>query len=388
MVFHLRRFARSHPVVMDAVLAVVLALLIGVGAMVRAPADGTTAEVVGWGLFAAAALPLVLRRRNPYVCLALTLVATLAGYSLAAPFPPAVLPAAVALYSVGIVVGGRRILFVAGGVLAIAIALALLSRGEADLVEALVFSVAWVVGALALGFAVANRRAYVEQIRQRAIQAEKTKEEEAQRRVDEERLRIARDVHDGVAHALASISIQASAGSAVLDNDLEAARRAFNDIRGASRSALAELRSTLGLLRHDAGEPAVEGISLEQVRQLATVLRAEGVTVAVRGDEADWRLDGETGLAAYRILQESLTNILRHSGAGTVEVSVDRREHEIVLTVMDDGRGVSPGPGDARGYGLIGMRERASLVGGSCECAPRPEGGFRVKAILPIREAH
>jgi signal transduction histidine kinase len=387
MVFHLRRFARSHPVVMDAALAVVLALLIGVGAMVRAPSDATTTEIIGRGLFAAAALPLVLRRRNPCVCLALSLALTIAGYALSMPFPPAILPAAVALYSVGIVAGGRRILFVAGGVLAIAVALAVLSRGDTDLIEALVFSVAWVVGALALGYAVANRRAYVEQIRQRAIQAEKTKEEEAQLRVDVERLRIARDVHDGVAHALASISIQASAGSAVLDNDLEAARRAFNDIRGASRSALAELRSTLGLLRHDAGEPAVEGIGREQVRQLATVLRAEGVTVAVLGSEADWHLDGETGVAAYRILQESLTNVLRHSGAGRVEVAVDRGEHEIVLTVVDDGRGVTSAPGDARGYGLIGMRERASLVGGSCECGPRPEGGFRVRAALPIKGA-
>jgi signal transduction histidine kinase len=387
MVVHLRRFARSHPVVVDAVLAVVIALLIGVGALVRAPAGGTTAEDVGWGLFAVAALPLVVRRRNPYVCLALTLAATLAGYSLASPFPPAILPAAVALYSVGIIAGGRKILYVAGGVLVLATALALLSRDQADLVEALVFSVAWVVGALALGYAVANRRAYVEQIRQRAIQAEKTKEEEAQFRVDEERLRIARDVHDGVAHALASISIQASAGSTVLDTDLEAARQAFNDIRGASRSALAELRSTLGLLRHGVDELAVEGIGREQVGQLAAVLRAEGVTVRVVGNEADWHLDGETGVAAYRILQESLTNVLRHSGARNVEVAVERREHEIVLTVVDDGRGVTSAPGDARGYGLIGMRERASLVGGSCECGPGPEGGFRVKAVLPIKEA-
>ena len=184
-----------------------------------------------------------------------------------------------------------------------------------DAVEEIVRDVAWVVGSLALGSAVASRRAYVEQIRQRAIDAERTKEEEAQRRVEEERIRIARDVHDGVAHALASISIQAGAGGAVLDSDPEGARQAFKAIRAASALALSELRSTLGMLRHQPRAPRSGGFQPEQVDRLAEVLRAEGIRVSVHGEASAQPVEGEVGTAIHRILQEALTNVLRHSRA-------------------------------------------------------------------------
>jgi signal transduction histidine kinase len=383
---HVRAFIRSHPQASDSVLAVVLAALLATGVIVQTPSESSTLRVVGWVLFAMAALPLATRRSHPYICLVTTLALTVAGSATSQPFPPVVVPAAVALYTVGTLARGWRLALVAGGSVAVAIVIGILGRDEGGLTRSTAFEVAWVIGALALGAAVANRRAYVEQMRQRALEAERTKEEEAQRRVNEERMRIAREVHDGVAHALASISIQAGAGSKVLDRDPEAARKVFGDIRAASGSALTELRATLGLLRHGDDGPGADVMDRKQVDQLAAVLRAEGIQVRVGGDSAAWTLAGEAGAALHRILQEALTNVLRHSDAGEVELTLRRTKDEVVLTVIDNGRGVSAGAGETRGYGLVGMRERASLLGGWVESGPRPGGGFQVRAKLPLQE--
>ncbi|MBN1461297.1 MAG: sensor histidine kinase [Armatimonadetes bacterium] len=383
MFAHLRRSVSSHPLVADAVLAVVLGVLIGLGAALLTPAGSTTSQEVGWVLVAVAALPLAIRRRNPYLCLIAVFALTIAGHAISTPFPPVILPAAVALYSVGTRASGRTALLVVGGSLVIAVGLAFASSEDEGIARSLVFELAWVIGALAVGFAVASRRAYVDQMRQRALLAERTKEEEAQRRVDEERMRIARDVHDGVAHALASISIQAGAGSAVLDGDTEAARQVFSDIRAASGSALAELRSTLRLLRHQDGA-AEEGMDRGQVERLVAVLRAEGIRVRLNGDPSEWNVRGDVGVALHRILQESLTNILRHSGADEVEIILRRTGKDIVLFVGDNGQGTAQGPGETRGYGLLGMRERASLLAGTVESGPRRGGGFEVRATFPI----
>ncbi|MCZ7665213.1 MAG: sensor histidine kinase [Thermoleophilia bacterium] len=386
MFAHLRRAVASRPLAADSLLAIVVAVFIGLGAVLRTGGDGSTGQVMGLVFLVTAALALAVRRKNPYLCLVATLALAIPGYALSDPFPPAILPAAVALYSVGTFASGRSAVIVACGALAPAIGFGFMSSDQMGIARSLVFGVAWVVGSLALGFAIGNRRAYVEQMRQRAIQAERMKEEEAQHRVDEERMRIARDVHDGVAHALASISIQASAGSAVLDRDPEGARQAFSAIRAASGSALSELRSTLGLLRHDDDGPAAEGMDREQLQRLTAVLRAEGIRVRALGEESAWTLKGEAGDAVHRILQESLTNVLRHSGATEVDVAIDRGKERIILTVTDNGRGMAAESGETRGYGLVGMRERASVIGGSVESGPRREGGFRVRAMLPLQD--
>lgn len=247
-----------------------------------------------------------------------------------------------------------------------------------------VHAIAWVAGSLAVGSAVANRRAYVDQFRQRALQAERTKEEETQRRVYEERTRIARDVHDGVAHALASISIQASAASAVLESDPEGARQALQAIRLASTSALADLRATLGLLRHEDGAVVDSGFDSELVDRLADVLRAEGMRVSVHWGGRQRPPEGEAGIAAKRILQEALTNVLRHAEAREVEVGLDYVGDEFILIVTDDGKGPATTTKEPPGYGLVGMRERAAAVGGSLEYGPRQGGGFYVQAVLPL----
>lgn len=313
------------------------------------------------------------RRRNPYVALVGSLIFTFAASTFSSPVPPLILPSAISLYTIGTVGSRRTISLVGSGTLAVSLAFGFISGEAPGVAQQVVSNCAWVAGSLAIGLAVSNRRAYVEQIEQRAIEAERTKEEEAQHRVEQERIRIARDVHDGVAHALASISIQAGAGSAVIDSDPEGARRAFKAIRVASTSALSELRSTLGMLRHQGDDAVAEGLDAEQVNRLADVLRAEGIRVSVHGQACSQPLEGEVGIALHRVLREALTNVLRHSGAGQVDIALDC--DDLVLVVSDDGRGPAKEPGANQGYGLMGMRERAISVGGSLEYGPRHEGG-------------
>ena len=370
---------------MDALIAVALALFLGIGFGLRGGGDDASGSIVRGLLAAMVALPLAVRRKNPYVALAGSLALTIVVFAFTDPAPPVILPAAIALYTVGTVATRRTALLVGFGTLAVSLALGLGYTDNPAIVEEIVRDVAWVVGSLAVGFAVANRRAFVEQIRQRAIEAERTKEDEAQRRVEEERIRIARDVHDGVAHALASISIQAGAGGAVLDSDPEGARQAFKAIRAASALALSELRSTLGMLRHQPEGAMVGGFQPEQVDRLAEVLRAEGIRVSVHGEASTQPVEGEAGTAIHRILQEALTNVLRHSRAREVDIALDRMGDDLVLAVTDDGREPAKEPGANPGYGLLGMRERAVSVGGSLEYGPVPSGGFSVKAVLPVK---
>jgi signal transduction histidine kinase len=390
MLSRLRLLVRQHPDLVDALVAVALACFLGLVGADHRPGEEAfpVARVV---TFAAVALPLAVRRRYPYVALGGTLVFLGVAYAFApvetaTRYPPVVpvLPVVVALYTVGTVASRRSTLLVGAATLAVVVALDLAILRPWHIQQEIVHSLAWVVGSLALGSAIANRRAYVDQFRQRALQAERTKEEEAQRRVNEERLRIARDVHDGVAHALASISIQASAGSAVLESDPESASQALQAIRLASASALSDLRSTLGLLRHEEGATAESGFNLESIEQMAEVLRAEGIQVAVHQGGQPRPLNGEVAAAARRILQEALTNVLRHSGAGEVEIGLDHVGDELILIVTDDGKGPAATAKEPPGFGLVGMRERALAVGGSLEYGPRQGGGFYVQAVLPL----
>ena len=219
------------------------------------------------------------------------------------------------------------------------------------------FYLTWVGAALFLGEAARNRRLYVAGVEERARYLEETREQEARRRVAEERLRIARDLHDSVAHSLASISVQAGAGAHVAERRPEDAHAALVAIRQASQEALSELRATLGLLR-SAG--------------------AEG-EAPPPGDPAEE--------AAYRIVQEALTNTLRHAGPARARVRLRHRSDAIEVEVLDDGMGPGDPAAVTPGHGLLGMRERAAELGGSLLAGPGPAGGFRVHARLPLQEA-
>ena len=371
---------------MDALLAAVIGALVAavsVGSDIRLGRD-VSAMVLPALLSALIAVPLSVRRRYPYPAFAATLLLTILAFGISNPPPPVMLPLAIVLYTVGSR-GYRRgsLIGAAAAIAGVALIRLVFSTGN-EQIEELVRDSAWIIGATAIGFAVASRRAYVEEFKRRAFEAERTREEEAERRVNEERLRIARDVHDGVAHALASISLQAGAASAVLDTDLEGAREALRQIRGASVAALSELRATLGVLRQATTANSAQSPTLEQLGGLTDVLRAGGIEVLVNREGNGPPVPTEVGNVAYRIVQEALTNVLRHSGARHADVSVRYANDSIAISVSDDGRGEAPDDRRGGGFGITGMRERAAAIGGSLEAGPVPGGGFLVHADLPL----
>jgi signal transduction histidine kinase len=289
----------------------------------------------------------------------------------------------VAGYSLALV-AERRTVVVAGLAVAPAVLanLAVVSDHGLMSVET-VKNLAFVFLPLVLGVAVRNRRDYLAALVERAETAERTREEEARRRADEERLRIARDLHDLVAHSLVAINVQAGVAAHV--QDPETSRQAFRDIKQVSGEALADLRTTLGVLRAgDAEAPVTPTPGLDQVADLAGVLRSSGVEVSL--DLADDTADvpGPVGATAYRITQEALTNVMRHASPTRAHVSAVCDGPTLVLTVTNDepAPGREPAPGS--GHGLQGMRERAAALGGSLDAGPTADGGWLVRARLPL----
>jgi signal transduction histidine kinase len=245
----------------------------------------------------------------------------------------------------------------------------------------------WLTASFVAGEVSRARNAYLKEVERRAIDAERTRDEEVRRHASEERMRIARELHDVLAHSISVINVQAGVALHLLDRQPEQARPALVAITEASKNALGELRATLGVLRGaDDDDPRAPAPTLAQLNDLVTTATTAGVRVQVNVTGAERPLPPGVDLAAYRIAQESLTNVARHARPATATLSIAYGADELVVEVQDDGR-----TADARafraGHGLIGMRERAASVGGELDAGPRPEGGFRVRARLPLNGA-
>jgi signal transduction histidine kinase len=225
---------------------------------------------------------------------------------------------------------------------------------------------------------------------QRAAALRQSREEERRRRASEERMRMARDLHDIVAHNISVINVQANTALHLMDRQPERARMALVTIHEVSRQALAELGSVLGMLRDAGGQaPRAPAPGLARLRGLVDSAAAAGLAVRVT-QEGEGPLSPppvDVDLAAYRIVQEALTNSARHSGGASATVRIDYGDTGLLIEVTDDGRGLTDGlaarPGGT-GAGIAGMTERAAALGGTLEAGPRPEGGFRVRAWLPL----
>ncbi|MEV0384340.1 sensor histidine kinase [Nonomuraea sp. NPDC050643] len=241
----------------------------------------------------------------------------------------------------------------------------------------------WMVAAIAFGGVTRNRRAYLVEARRHALDALHSKEEEARRRASEERLRIARELHDVLGHNISMINVQASAALHGLKKRPEDAEAALKTIKETSGETLRELRTTLGVLRQvDEDAPTAPADSLARVDALVA---ASGLDVRTELSGPLDTLPTEVDLAAARIVRESLTNVARHSGTTDARLTITHKSGNIVIRVEDDGPGTTYDGGS--GFGLQGMRERATALGGTLEAGPRPEGGFRVVARLPLKGA-
>jgi signal transduction histidine kinase len=237
--------------------------------------------------------------------------------------------------------------------------------------------------ALVAGEWIRARREYIVSTVERARLAELGREEEARRRVDEERLRIAREMHDVLAHSLASINVQAGVTLHVLHKHPAQAEDALKSIKAASAEALQELRTTVGSLR------GVESNSdrLDRLDALIEPARNAGLRVRVHTLGRRYKLPAHLDLAAYRILQESITNSIRYAGPAQLTITLDYEPDHLRIRVEDDGVGLQQtAPSDGTGKGIAGMRERAAAVGGTVEAGPLPDRGFAVRAVIPVRE--
>lgn len=243
-----------------------------------------------------------------------------------------------------------------------------------------ILAVGWFAAALCFGEMHRQWRAYVAEARLRAEEAERTREEVAMRRASEERLRIARDLHDSLTNTISVVKVQAGVAVHLARKRGDAVPDALLAIQDAAGDAMDELRSTIDVLR--SGDH--HGGSLAQLPDLIRRSASAGVvaTVTVTGDE--YSLPAEVGRAAYRIVQEALTNVGRHAGTGSAEIGIAYHEQQLVVTVDDHGNADSGPHAMVPGTGLIGMRERVVTLGGDLEAGPREDGGFRVRATLPL----
>lgn len=369
----------AHPEAADALLAIgVMSVSVLVHLTVRDPAYASP-SLSGAVLAVAATLPLIWRRRWPVTVLVLVAAAQ-AACEVLQLFGPNWIGVIIAAYTVGAYVSGRR-LWLVGGLLLVGITVFILvGVVAADVPWQSVFGTTAVVGvALVTGDNMRRRRQRQDELLERAERAERERELLALQQVQHERTRIARELHDVVAHSLSVMIIQAAAAQRTPQP--EAAREAMSTVEHTGRRAMTEMRRILGVLRDDDVQGALE--PMPSIDELHTLVReASDLPVTLEATDLQ-ELPAGVELSVYRIVQEGLTNVRRHAGnVQRVDVAVRRGPDAVVVEIIDDGRGAASS-GDP-GLGLLGMRERVAMHDGTLVAGPRVGGGWRVRAIIPV----
>jgi signal transduction histidine kinase len=395
-------FLRRHPTWVDSFWAVVLLGISGVSLTnVNGAADQRGSLGAALPIAVVLSAVVALRRLMPEKMLVLAAVTGVAQVVLDVPPAPADFAMLVIIYTVA--ADGARWasrLGLIGGLCAATVGqLRWPLRDEGPLGAVLIvifqtvpFALAWV-----LGDSIRTRRAYLAQLEERAARLEKEREAQAKVAVAAERARIARELHDVVAHNVSVMVVQADGAAYVMDAAPEQARKALETISGTGRQALAEMRRLLGVLRtgeHQESGEYVPQPDVEQLDDLIEQCRTSGLPVDFKVEGTPRPLPSGVELTAYRIVQEALTNTRKHGGPNAgASVRLVYFDDGLGLLVEDDGKGAphelyEEGGADGQGHGLIGMRERVGMVGGTLDAGPRPGGGFRISALLPLKPAH
>ncbi|MDI6104038.1 sensor histidine kinase [Actinoplanes sp. NEAU-A12] len=371
-----RRLRELPPGWVDAALVVLVVAVQGWPFGSRINPSGAPWHWWGYAVVAASAVPLLWRRRAPVAVLVASLTAT-ACYDLFGDVPaqPIWYGGLVAIYTVA--ERSRHLPRVAMLIVTVGGSLAITSS-ETALRSGVLF-----IAAYAIGRAATTSRAYTAALRQRAAQIERERGIEMQRAAERERARIARDMHDILSHAVAVMVVQAEAGPVMLHTAPERAEAAFDAISTAGRDAMVQLRRILDVLKEDDGprspQPTIDDLAVLAAKASGPALT---VTCTATGEQRPLRPDVE--VAAYRIVQEAVTNVVKHAGAGRADIRLLWQERTLIIEINDDGRGAGrslPSGGD----GLVGIRERAAACGGTAAMGPRPDGpGFQVHVQLPL----
>ena len=375
----LTRFVRSRP-----------DLLLALGLTVLAQVEIQSQEIDDRLPYAAVSFPITLalawRRRAPLVVLGVAAGLFFLALLLVPPSGDGAISVAiavlVALYTVGAHTGGWQAVAGLAATLALVLGSIAVDPDETDL-NGYLFFLLVVGGPWLAGRAIRHRRLAERHLEARAVAAEREREERARAAVAEERVRIARELHDVVAHAISVIVLQARGGRRSLPRQPEESREAFDSIEAAGREALAEMRRLLGMLRQDDDQLALAPQpSLRHLETLVEQVREAGLSVELSVEGEPATLPPGVDVSAYRIVQEALTNALKHAGPATARVVVRYGADALEVDVTDTGR--RPADGDGAGHGLVGMRERVTLYGGVLVTGRRRGGGFAVRARLPL----
>ena len=381
---------RANPLVADGLLAAVfVAAAIVIGIVAPVPEGEREIGVLGWVLLIGNTAPIAVRRVWPLISAWTVLGTNLPYWILDFPDDPIGPTLLIAVYSVGAHVA--RPVSLRNGVAMISLIVAVGTLGvivpEEDLpwyaIPAFVvmYGTAWI-----LGDNLRTRRAYLAELERTAAQAEAQRAAEARNAVAEERTRIARDLHDVVAHSMSVMVVQAGAARRVIDSSPDQAAAALEAIESTGRESLDEMRRILGVLRSDDEElELAPAPTIDDFSRLIDHCEQAGLNVALEVDGEPTGLPASIEMSAYRIVQESLTNTLKHAGAASATVRLAYAGDELTVAVTDNGRGAAANRSGG-GQGLVGMRERVEAFGGTLAAGPRAGGGFAVTAVLPVRE--
>jgi signal transduction histidine kinase len=370
----------AEGVLIPAGVTLLVVVTTAVGVLGAGRTDPLPLALLGWALILAVCGTLFLGRRYPVAACVCALVGTGVFYVVSTLDGPLVVVLMLCLY--GVAAAGRTAVAAVLGALWLVFGLFGFAAGSSDVNGvALSMMAGWVVAMVALGVVRYGRQEY-------ARAAVREAEADAKRRAAEERLRIARELHDVVGHHLSMINVQAGTALHRLERAPDQAGPALKVIKEASRDSLRELRSTLGALRQvDEEEATAPAGGLDRLDDLVRYAELASLAVDVRTEGERKDVPARVDLAAYRILQESITNVTRHAAARKVRMTVAYEPAELRLEIEDDGHGGAGRPAGTGGDGIRGMRERARALGGDLIAGPSPDGGFRVRARLPYGDA-
>ncbi len=403
----LEDFSARHAFLVD--LAMVLALmgcaLLG-GSLTMPGAAPPDQDMTATTLMGVACLVLLKHRLHPRTVVVVAAGCTVTAIALGYLVTPLLLaPLMAALYWLSALTD-RRSTRVLGLITLVAVTLAAVVSDSMNHISPLLRTIGpvfWLMLPLAAGKMTQLRRAYLQSVQARAEHAERTREEEARLRVTEERMRIARELHDVVAHHMALANAQAGTAAHLALTHPEQTQRILKDLTGTTSSALRELKATLGLLRQNDDTPGSAGLEpspgLARLPELVAACESAGLGVTVTTEGEPQPLSPGVDLTAFRIVQEALTNVTRHAAAEAAHVRLEYTGSRLLITVTNDGptdNGTTDDvptadgpttaePAQSRGFGVMGMRERARSIGGELCAGPRPQGGFEVSTALPLQ---